>query len=686
MSDKCNQEWLEADGLGGFASGTANGVRSRRYHALLLVATTPPTGRITLVNGFDAWVEIGGATYTISSQRYAPDVIGGDGARCIEAFGASPWPHWIYKLPDGTRIEQEIFVPKGRPMVCLSWKVLGPKRDVKLFVRPFLCGRDYHSLQKTNPGFNFDPEINPNKVSWQMYPGIPGVAALSNAEYTHQPLWYYNFAYSEERARGLDWEEDLAAPGILSWDLSQSTASLLLTTKLHAAAAVSAELFTKLRELESKRRPRFPSPLHAAAEAYLVERHRSVTPEPNDSQPESEPAGKTIIAGYPWFTDWGRDTFIALRGLCLSTGRLDVARSILLEWAGEVSQGMLPNRFPDHGEAREFNAVDASLWFIVAAYEYLGSSRINGLEKKKLIGAIDSILTGYTQGTRFNIRADEDGLLAAGKEGVQLTWMDAKVGDWVVTPRIGKPVEIQALWLNALWVGSNYSPRWQPLLDSGLAAFQNRFWNKERQCLYDVIDLDHQPGKTDASLRPNQLFAVGGLPLQLLKGEQAKLIVELCEDQLLTPMGLRSLGPREPGYSAHYTGGVWERDGAYHQGTVWPWLMGAFVEAWIRIRGSTDAAKIEARKKFVAPMMSMLAEAGQGHLPEIADGDAPHAPRGCPFQAWSLGELLRLECDVLRIDRQSPREALRSKSEVQRTGALAVGSRVRLAAVAEMKS
>ena len=377
----------------------------------------------------------------------------------------------------------------------------------------------------------------------------------------------------------------------------------------------------------------FPSTLHKAADAYLVRRG----------------TGKTIIAGYPWFGDWGRDTFIALRGLCLASGRHEDARDILVEWAGTVSEGMLPNRFPDKGETPEFNSVDASLWYVIASHEFLqtASNSCTADQIAKIESAIEAILDGYSNGTRFGIQLDQSGLLACGAPGVQLTWMDAKVGDWVVTPRIGKPVEVQALWLNALWIGAQRNPRWQAIFDSGKQSFRSRFWNESRSCLFDVIDCDHQHGTLDASLRPNQIFAVGGLPLCLLEDEPARAVVDAVEASLLTAKGLRSLGPGETDYHPRYEGGVVQRDGSYHQGTVWPWLIGPFVEAWLRVRGSSQSAVNEARNRFLPPLYEHLNEAGLGHVSEITDAEAPYTPRGCPFQAWSLGELLRLEYSIL---------------------------------------
>jgi predicted glycogen debranching enzyme len=654
-----NAEWLEADGLGGFASGTVCGRRTRRYHALLLTATTPPTGRMVLVNGYDAWAETPAGRFALSSQRYQPGVDSPDGNRRLETFEPDPWPRWSYRLEDGTRVECELFIPHERRIAALCWRLL-EGGAATLIVRPFLSGRDYHALHHENALFRFDAEVESERVRWQPYPGVPAIQALSNGEYAHQPAWNRNFLYEEERARGLDAVEDLASPGTFRFDLARGEAVWVLTTEASPTDGEPIEdCLRRWREAEQRRRapsrqengpvplkieeqspfPGMRGRLHRAADAYLVRRG----------------GGKTIVAGYPWFTDWGRDTFIALRGLCLATGRLDDAGAILLAWAETVSEGLLPNRFPDRGDQPEFNAVDASLWYVLAVHEFLQVMEASGRSvppdaRSALTSASDAILTGYERGTRFGIRLDDDGLIAAGVPGVQLTWMDAKVGDRVVTPRIGKPVEIQALWLNALRCAERSSSRWSYLLEKGSRSFVSRFWNETSGYLHDVVDLNYQPGTVDATLRPNQIFAAGGLPFCPLDREKARRVVDAVEAVLWTPLGLRTLAPGSPGYAPRYQGGPRERDEAYHEGTVWPWLAGPFVEAWVRVRGGTAEAKREARTRFLDPLLSHLDDAGIGHLPEVADGDPPHKPGGCPFQAWSVGEALRLTEVVLAED------------------------------------
>ncbi|MFO0918263.1 MAG: amylo-alpha-1,6-glucosidase [Planctomycetaceae bacterium] len=635
-------EWLETDGLGGFASGTVSTRRTRRYHAWLLSAKTPPTARYVLVNGGDVWIETDHATTFLSSQHYAPNVIVPECIPTRESFETEPWPTWVFQLPDGLRVRQELLVVHGVSQTLLRWTLLtegSATSSLRLGVRPFFSGRDYHALHHENPNFQFAPEVEGRVLRWRPYPGVPSVEACSNGRYLHEPMWYRQFLYPAERDRGLDFLEDLAAPGAFVWDLRAGPAVLIWTAQAARPSPRSAAdpltVSAELVELEQQRRAQFASPLERAADAYAVRRGRD----------------RTLIAGYPWFTDWGRDTFIALRGLCLTTGRFELAEQILLAWSNHVSEGMVPNRFPDSGELPEYNSVDASLWYAIAVADFLRRApsepyAVADSTRQRLESAVGRILSGYASGTRFKICMDFDNLIAAGEPGMQLTWMDAKVGDWVMTPRIGKPVEVQALWLNALHAFQHLSPNYESWFRTGVANFRRRFWNPDRQCLFDVVDCDHVPDRRDNSIRPNQILAVGGLPLVLLSAVESRAVVDRVQTELWTPCGLRTLSPSDPAYHGRYQGGVVQRDAAYHQGTVWPWLAGPFTEAWLRTYGNSPDQRQFANDNFLKPLASQLESSGLGHLPEVADGDPPHAAGGCPFQAWSLGEYLRIKREL----------------------------------------
>jgi predicted glycogen debranching enzyme len=665
MDFSLDAEWLEADGLGGFASGTVAGWRTRRYHGLLTPAIEVPSRRAVLVDGFDAWLERDGVRVPLSAQHYNPNVTSPDGHQRLVAFEYTPWPKWTWRLEDGLEVTQEVVVPHERPAVVVRWSAAGRKKASRIIVRPFLSGRDSHALHHENAGLAWDADVQGQQVRWRPYQSLPVILSLANASYTHQPTWYRNFLLAEERNRGFDHAIDLFAPGEFTWDLSRGDGLWVLMAEgaeghLAPGRKAAKTLGAQLIEAEGDRRAALGGPLDRAGDAYIVRRGN----------------GKSIIAGYPWFTDWGRDTFVALRGLCIATGRLEDARAILVEWAGLVSGGMIPNRLGEKATEPEFNAVDSSLWYIVAVSEYLqamaaGRQRVPASERRRLEQTVQAILSSYAAGTRFGIRMAANGLLDAGVPGVQLTWMDAKIGDRVITPRIGKPVEVQALWINALQIGASLSDseEWARHAGRATAAFRDAFWNPAGY-LDDVADADGHPGVNDTAFRPNQIFAVGGLPLPVLDLAHGRQIVDAVEARLWTPMGLRSLAPGDPAYRAHYEGGPVERDNAYHQGTAWPWLAGPFVEAWVRVRGDTQEAREEARRRFFEPLLGQLRRVGLGHLTEIADAEPPFTPRGCPFQAWSMGELLRLDRVVLAgvaegRGRRSTRAARTSGSATQ---------------------
>lgn len=663
-------EWLEADGLGGYASGTASFVRTRRYHALLLAARTPPTARYALVNAVECWLtrtDASGeplAPIFLTRHRYGSGLLVPSDAAAIVEFAPDPWPRWRFAIDETLSIECDLFVPRGIPAVALSFRAVvsgTPRSGLTLHVRPLISCRDHHALHHENPSFNFEPELvegkgqHGDRLHWRPYgDATPAIVAQSSGEYLHDPVWYRDFYYSEEAARGQDCREDLASPGIFQYDLKTGPAVTVfeaLDPHLPAPSCINASGTVDLWRAAELRRRKHHDLLTRAGSAFIVHRGTASAKTP----------GRSIIAGYPWFTDWGRDTFIAMRGLCLATGQLEDARAILLAWAATIDQGQIPNRFVDDGEAPEFNSVDASLWFVIAAGEFLARVKADArlctpLERTTLESAILSIVRGYRDGTRFNIGMDtRDGLIRAGEAGYALTWMDARIGTWCITPRIGKPVEIQALWINALAIAETIEQQWGTWRQRAVDSFNARFWNPSANCLFDVVDHNFVDGAADDALRPNQLFAIGGLPLAILPVDRARSVVDAVQRELWTPMGPRSLASSHPSYRPRYQGNLESRDVAYHQGTVWPWLAGAFIEAWLRVHtaGESNPARIitlknQAREKFLRPLLAATQIAGLGHLAEIADAEAPHTSRGCLFQAWSMGELLRLDRQVLK--------------------------------------
>jgi len=624
-------EWLETDGAGGFAMGTDLGVATRRYHSLLSTSSGCGAQRLVLVNAVEAWLDVGGQTLPLNCHYYAPGVIHPNPADRNIQFEHLPWPSWQISFGDRPLIRQELFMARGISAVFIRWCLLDPQiTDAVLHMRPLLSGRDYHTLQLRQSQPERRQGEKHNSI-WSLHENVPMVRAITSAQYESDPDWYQNFLYPVEIERGYEGTEDLWSPGVFTWQLSKTRSAEAIFTIDDQLDQSAEDLFDHYRPQELRRRTRFETDQHAAADQYLVHLGDRMT----------------LIAGYPWFGDWGRDTFISLRGLCLATGRYREAQKILLSWADTVSQGMIPNRIPDDGNPPQYNAADASLWFIVAAYELLQSSwHVGVAARQRLLEAIDAILASYMAGTRYQIQCDDDGLLAIGEPGVQLTWMDAKIDNTPVTPRTGKPVEIQALWLNALSIAGQLLKKHQTVLERGLKAFSNRFWNSASGHLLDVVDVDHVHGRVDGRLRPNQIFAVGGLPMQLIDGEKARRVVETIEASLLTPMGLRTLASSETGYCPQYAGSSIERDKAYHQGTVWPWLLGPFVEAWLRVHGNDSAAKRQAHQ-FLKPLRTHISNGGVGHISEIFDAEPPHTPQGCPFQAWSLAEFLRIESNYL---------------------------------------
>ncbi|MHC9063105.1 amylo-alpha-1,6-glucosidase [Nitrospira sp. CMX1] len=635
-------EWLETNGCGGFASGTVAGANTRRYHGLLVVASPPEYHRYVLVNHLEEWLHLDGCAVSISTNLY-PGVIHPQGYRHCVSFSSTPWPTWIFTFND-QEVSREIFCVWGQSTVVVRWKLLTPTTDaIELRVRPKLTGRDYHALHHENGGLSDVAVITEKRVTWQPYHSLPAVHCLHTGTYHHAPDWYRQVQLPLEQERGLDFLEDWWSPGELQFDLEPGREQILVLTSelvdgIQPGELIRTERASRIRRRTVTKRPdRFAEALRQAAGTFFVR----------------QGSRQTVIAGYPWFTDWGRDTFISLPGLFLVTGRYEAAWHVIESFIPFVSEGMVPNRFPDLGQDPEYNTIDASLWFIHTVDRYLVYSKDRKRVRAVAWPAIKQILDGYRQGTRYNIKMDVDGLIAGGMPGTQLTWMDAKIGEWVVTPRYGKPVEIQALWIRALQVGSqlaakfgerDYAADCRRDRTRAVRSFRQRFWYEDGQYLYDVID---GPEGDDTSMRPNQVYAMS-LCDDLLTNEQATQTLRVVKAHLLTSVGLRTLSPQDRRYRPRYEGGPRERDCAYHQGTVWPFLLGPFVTAWVSTFGRTTKSKREARS-FLNGIEASLRDTCLGHVSEIFDGDDPHAPRGCPAQAWSLAEPLRAMVEDLGL-------------------------------------
>lgn len=629
-----SREWLETNGIGGFANGTISGANSRRYHGLLTAATKPPLGRITMLSKFEETLIIDDKSYELSSNQY-PNAINPEGYKYFKSFALAPFPTWVYQIED-IELEKTIFMVHGQNSTVVEFKckVESGKRKVQLELKPLLSFCDYHSLQHETPNFNPNFEVSDNLVSIQPFGEMPALYLTHNAQSVENTgFWYRNFEYAIEKERGFDFTEDLFQPFSLNFDLTEDVIVIASTEPQQLSDVLSFRLTEIARRealiMQAEAKDDFTKQLVLAADQFIVKRGE----------------GETVIAGYPWFSDWGRDTMIALNGLTLATNRAEIAKSILLEFSKHFSEGMLPNRFPDAGEIPEYNTVDATLWYFEAIREYVEKTKDYDFVREFLYDKLAETIAWHVKGTRYGIFMDEDGLLHAGVKGVQLTWMDAKIGDWVVTPRIGKPVEIQALWYNALCVMADFAEhfgnnaekeQYEAMAKIAKKSFGEKFWNEAEDCLFDVIE-----GETeDFSVRPNQIFAVS-LPNTMLSIGQAKKVVQKVEDELLTPVGLRSLSPKDKDYCPIYIGSPLQRDGGYHQGTVWGWLIGGFIDAYRRVNPKTKKTERHVWE-FLQGFETHLSEAGLGQISEIFDADAPHFPRGCFAQAWSVAEVLRV--------------------------------------------
>ncbi len=639
------KEWLETNGLGGFASSTIACMNTRRYHALLVAAQDFSGARVTLLSKLEETLVINSERFELSTNQY-PQTIYPRGYQYLKNFRLDPFPVFTFRV-GGIEIQKTIFMLHGENTTIVRYQASGDvPAKASLEVRTLVAFRDYHSLQHESTETGFSVEIAPGMVHVQRQSenGFPSLYLTHNdaTQINENNVWYRQFEYAEEQKRGFDFREDLYNPCTFTFQLTENAScDLIASTQKRNAHEVPA--------MESKERTRrdclsklidtddeYVRALSIAADQFIIRRGAN---------------HESVIAGYQWFTDWGRDTMISLTGLTLTTKRYDAARGILQSFAAHLSDGMIPNRFPDAGDEPEYNTVDATLWFVHAIGEYLRHTGDEAFVRENFYEKLKEIIRWHEHGTRYGIRVTENGLLRAGETGVQLTWMDAKVGDWVVTPRIGYPVEIQALWYNALRIIEEMAQRFKDdataahcheLAERVHQSFNRIFWNEATQSLFDVMRDD---GTVDAAVRPNQIFAVS-LPHSMLNNNQAHGVVEIVRRELLTPYGLRSLSTHDPAYRGRYEGDSLARDGAYHQGTVWAWLMGPFITAYLKTHGRTTETLSQARA-WTKGFRAHLSDAGLNQASEIFDGDAPHTPRGCIAQGWSVAELLRCEIEEL---------------------------------------
>lgn len=630
------REWWVTNGLGGYAAGTIAGTLTRRYHGLLIAPVNPPLGRYLIFAKADATLMFDGCSVPLFTNRWAGDTVEPQGHVNIESFRLDGrMPTWTYAVGD-VRIEARIWMEHGANTTYVAYRLRSGsgRSDMKLSVKLLVSARDHHQSARTG---EFNPYIR--KEDHRLCVAHPNWFTLyiqpRGGEIAAERTWVENFDYAVERERGLPHLDNHLCVGTALLDLRegewvgfsaslQENASSYLEEAMRRFQQRDAGLLTstKVQVPALLDAPQWLDQLLLAADSFLFARPLS-----------DEPNGESVIAGYPWFGDWGRDTMIALPGLTLATGRLDSARRILTTFARFVDRGMLPNVFPGEGGAAEYNTADAALWFIEAWRAFvMPRDDVRALEQ--VFPVLADVIDWHVKGTRYGIAIDpRDGLLRAGESGVQITWMDAKIGDWVVTPRIGKPVEINALWCNALDAMCQFSgmlqvdeSKYRVLRDAARAGFQ-RFVNPYTGALYDVID---GPNGNDATLRPNQLLAVS-LNFSALDADQQARVVTLCGAELATSYGLRSLVPSHPDYKPNYRGGVWERDSAYHQGPVWGWLLGHYAMAYFRVTGDATFAQ-----GLLEPIRDHLLDAGLGTVSEIFDGAPPHQPRGAPAQAWSV--------------------------------------------------
>lgn len=641
------REYLETNAIGGYCSSTILGARTRKYHGLLVAALNPPLDRHLLVADLEETLIVRGKRIDLSTNEYV-GAIYPQGYRYLKEFSIDPLPKWVFEV-DGIILEKTIFMCHGENTTCVVYEISsnGAIRTTEalLELKPIVAIRSHHSLISENQEQTIEIEVGPTTLRVERLGTGSVTISFKKGRFEYQPTWYRSFDYRREKEYGYPSTEDLFCPGRMVFPFANSSR---IGVAISTDDAPIHDIDVR-KEREIARRESILSQLgddqgllstlSLAADAFLVKRGEG---------------GCSVIAGYPWFADWGRDTMISLPGLCLATGRFGDAKKIIRTFVDLMKHGLIPNHIPEHGGEPAYNTIDATLWLFEAVWKYYEATGDGELIVDILPSLRDSIKC-HLNGTLFGIKMDEDGLLMGGMEGIQLTWMDAKVGDKVITARKGKPVEVNALWYNALRIMAMLSSSFGALADEShydmLAArvhqsFNQKFWNPERACLFDCLT----ENGADPSIRPNQIFAIS-LTHPVLAPERWKDVIAVVEANLLTPYGLRTLSPDDPGYRGQYRGDIFSRDSAYHQGTVWPWLLGHYLDAYLKTYG-INAQTIAYCYDHLQAFGEHLRTAGLGTISEIFDGDPPHLPNGCIAQAWSVAETFRI-CKKLAISLNS---------------------------------
>ncbi len=635
------KEWLVTNGLGGYASATIIGANTRKYHGLLVAALNPPVQRTLFLAKLDERVEIGEKVYNLATNQTV-DGITEAGFTFLQQVDLTLFPVFDYSLAD-ILLSRQVFMLHEKNTTVILYRIYNGACPALLRLIPLINCRNFHWV------------LRRGRINFCRQSTLRGVAlandlsvlrlACSDGDYEPKEDWFMEMLYRREKERNLEAVEDHYIPGHFVIPLApgeMKTVTFVATLEddysLDGEALLAQETARKQGIIaRSGLDDDFSRRLAAAGDAFIVRRKSAGT--------------KSVIAGYHWFDDWGRDAMISLPGLTLVTGRYEDAKEILLTFAAYCRRGLLPNAFTGAGDDRDYNTIDASLWLFQAVYKYLQYTADYEFVRREIYPVLKGIVSFYLQGTDFNIKVDEDGLVRGGEAGVHLTWMDAKIGDFVVTPRRGKPVEVNALWYNALCILRELSSRFSDgfpyagLTEKVKDSFLKKFWYKEGGYLCDVVG----DGESDLSLRPNQLFAAS-LPYSMLNAKQGRRIVNLVRRELYAACGLRSLAPGHSGYrGVYFTADHLERSLAYHQGTAWSWLIGPFITALRRVENYSPESKALA-SRLILPLRAHLNERGIGFVSEIFNGDVPHIPYGCIAQAWGVAEVLRAYVeDVLEL-------------------------------------